>query len=375
MIRQPIVWVTLLFIAGLIVGHYFASVLWLPLAAITLLFTFFVRRWRYLPDVTILLFWVMLGAARISVAPTESSPALTSLRQVMKPRAQLLVQRLQEAGLQGEPLALSAALLLGQRDLIEHTTRQAFSRVGASHLLALSGMHLGILYGLLHLLLLRWRRGDSWRWYLLPPVLLCIWGYAFLAGLPLSLVRAAVMLSVFTIGTLAQRQTSSLHLLSLSALVILLVSPRALWDVGFQLSFLAVLFIILLLLPWRDSMRALPLHPVWEMLGVSLAAQVGTAPLVAFYFHTLPLTGFLLSLVLVPFTTLIIWLGLLTLLLPIAPLAWLLTHCLQAQSWIIHQWGQIPGTTLTDLHPSLLIVLLLYALLLIAAFRINAGKV
>ena len=378
-VRLPLVWASILFIAGILAGHFWPSMLWLPLVFLTLLAIMLCRHRHHAPDVLTVLFWVLLGAARIcagSVAPEMGgrSPAvLSGIQAHMQQRADRLVARLQDAGLEGEPLALSAALLLGQRQLLQRNTRQAYSQVGASHLLALSGMHLGILYGLLYMLLLRWSRHGPWRWHVLPPALLLIWGYALLTGLSLSLVRASIMLSVFTVGTLAERRQPPIHLLALSALVILMCSPHALFDIGFQLSFLAVLFIILIYTPWQQYLYDLPGHWLWEVLGVSLAAWLGTAPLATYYFHTLPLTGFLLNPVLIPLTTAIIYLGLSTLLLPMVyPLTWLLTQAIMVQTWIIRQWGAFDCLVLHNLYPAPLAVVLIYALLIIASLRIKA---
>ena len=377
-IRLPLVWASILFITGILVGHFQPTIMWLPLAGLTLITIFLCRNKRHAPDVLTIVFWCLLGAARISTNKlphhVEADSAwLTCIQEDMRQRTGHMVVRLQNAGLEGEPLALSAALLLGQRQLLERSTRQAYSQVGASHLLALSGMHLGILYGLLYLILLRWSRHGPWRWHLLPPALLLIWGYALLTGLPLSLVRASVMLTVFTVGTLAERHQPPIHQLALSALVILMCSPRALFDIGFQLSFLSVFFIILIFMPWRQYLHGVPGHWLWEILAVSLAAWLGTAPLATYYFHTLPLTGFLLNTVLIPLTTVIIYLGLFTLFLPaITPLAWLLTHVITVQMWLIRQWGTFEGLVMHNLFPPPLVVILVYALLVIVSLRVKA---
>ena len=379
MVRLPLVWASIFFIAGILVGHFWPSIVWLPLAILTLFIIFLCRKRCYVPDVLTVVFWCLLGAARICTNSlshhneTNSHTWLTNTQEHMQQRAEHLVIRLQDAGLEGEPLALSAALLLGQRQLLERNTRQAFSQVGVSHLLALSGMHLGILYALLYLLLLRWSRYGPWRWHLLPPTLLLIWGYALLTGLPLSLVRASVMLSFFTIGMLAEHHQPPIHLLALSALAILICSPHALFDIGFQLSFVSVFFIILIFMPWRPYLQSMPGHWLWETIGVSLAAWLGTVPLVAYYFHTLPLTGFLLSPVLIPLTTVIIYLGLFTLFLPaVMPLAWILTRIITMQTWIIRQWGALDCLVIHNLYLSPLIVILIYALLVIVSLRVKA---
>lgn len=377
-LRLPLLWAALLFCGGLLVGGQWPSPLWIA-ASLLLIITLFFTRNRPLPyGLLTVLLWLSLGASRMSVTDNRApatkeiqahttNPSWTALNS-------RLVMRLQEAGVTDESLSLSAALLLGRKDMVGRDVRQSFRQVGASHLLALSGMHLGIIYGILYLFLLRWGRYGRWRWHLLPPLLLCIWGYALLTGLPPSLVRASLMLTVFTIGFLAEHHQPPLHLLALSALVMLMVSPRSLFDVGFQLSFLAVFFITVLYGPWDEWLSQKRLSWLWKLLGVSLAAQAGTAPLTAYYFHSLPLTACLLSLLLVPLTTLIIWLGVATLLLPCAPLGAALSMSVRCQLWTVSQWERLPGTVIQDIHPTLPIVLLTYALLITTAVLVNNSR-
>lgn len=170
------------------------------------------------------------------------------------------------------------------------------------------------------------------------------------------------MFSLATIATFAQNDTPPLHILALSALTILLFKPSALFGISFQLSFLAVFFIIVLYQPLREIIRLR--NVITDTLMLSVVAQLGTAPLSIYYFHTLPLTGAIVSVILIPLTTIIIYLGLLTLLIPIKCIAWLLTIAIKIQDRIIESLASIPYTTITDLYPSWWQVLLVYLLLL-----------
>ena len=212
------------------------------------------------------------------------------------------------------------------------------------------------------MLFIRRIRFSEWKWFWLPPILLTIWGYAFIAGMPISLVRASIMFSIATIATLAQNDTPPLHILALSALVILLFSPTALYTIGFQLSFLAVFFILVLYHPLKEKLKLG--NFITEMFVLSVVAQLGTAPLSIFYFHTLPLTGFFISVILIPLTTIIIYLGILLLLVPIEGIAWMLTIVIKAQEWLADTIASIPYSTITDLYPTWWQVLLVYLLLL-----------
>ena len=273
-----------------------------------------------------------------------------------------LTERLQDAGLEDKALSVSSALLLGQKSTLDKETKKGYARAGVSHLLALSGMHLGIIYGLLYMLFIRRIRFSEWRWFWLPPILLTIWGYVFIAGMPVSLVRAAIMFSIATIATLAQADTPPLHILALSALIILLFSPATLYQIGFQLSFIAVFFIMVLYQPLREKFGLR--NKIADLMLLSVVAQLGTAPLSIYYFHTLPLLGAIVSIILIPLTTVIIYLGLLLLLFPIGSIAWLTSAAISLQEWIVRTVGSIPYATIENLYPTWWQVLLVYMLLL-----------
>lgn len=368
-IRQPIIWVTLLYITGIVLGSYFSSIYFLYAAAILPVASMLLRRKTRIADVLLFAFWISLGMARMWTE--KEIPSKNGLYEVVCQKAQqqqeTMTARLGNAGVDKEALSVSSALLLGQKSGLDKDTRKKYAQVGASHLLALSGMHLGIIYGVLYMLFIRRIRYSEWKWFWLPPILLAIWGYAFVAGMPISLVRACIMFSIATMAAFAQSDTPPLHVLALSALIILLFSPSSLFEISFQLSFLAVFFIIALYQPLRECFKR---HNfVTDTIILSAVAQIGTAPLSIYYFHTLPLTGVITSVILIPLTTLIIYLGMLTLLIPLHCFAWLLTIAIRAQEWIVDAVAGIPYTTITNLYPTWWNVLLVYLLLLCVIAR------
>ena len=148
-------------------------------------------------------------------------------------------------GFEGERLAVLAALTVGEKRALRRDLRDTYSTAGASHILALSGLHLGILYMILSLLLPL--RGVGVRVFVREALLLALlWAFAFVGGLSPSVVRAAILFSIMSLGRLLQRDTSSLNSLALAALLMLVVQPRLLFDVSFQLSYSAVAAILLL---------------------------------------------------------------------------------------------------------------------------------
>ena len=214
-----------------------------------------------------------------------------------------LIERLEGSGFHPEVAGLIRALILGDRSGLDPDLYGAYQRAGAVHLLAVSGLHVGLVAALCNWLLWPVRRlpGGRWSHFLLG--LGMLWGYAALAGLGPSVVRASVMCSIVSYALLINRQGDSLHFLALAALVMLgLVEPLWLFQAGFQMSFLAV-WAILILYPWLYGFWPLKRGPgrkVGQLLCVSGAAQLGVLPLSLYYFHQFPALFWLTNLLLIP---------------------------------------------------------------------------
>jgi len=373
-VQHPFLWCAVLLAAGIATGFSFPLPCYLPLLAASVVACTLLRRGRHLHDVLTLLVWFLLGCSRAALCPVSEARAEWQQTAGEKAKAvrERLTVRLQAAGISPRTLALCSALTIGRKDGLEHRTRRAYSQVGVAHLLALSGMHLGIIYGFLYFLFVRSVQHTRMRWFSLPVILLCLWGYTWIAGMPVSLLRAATMLSILTVSLLMQHNTDPLHPLALSAVIILLIAPADLLSISFQLSFAAVFFLLALWTPMRDRFPRLP----WavRVLAVSCIASLGTMPLTLHYFHQLPLLGPLLSLLLIPLTTLIIYLTLAAMLLPVAPTGWLLDHAVALQQGIIDLAAGIPGGTLTGIHLDAPMVVLIYGALVIAIVRTRSSK-
>lgn len=258
-----------------------------------------------------------------------------------------LVATIGHAGMDSLAQSIVIASTLGDRSQLHADTRDLYAEAGASHLLALSGLHLGIVTGLLLALLNGRLLLSRWRWAAGAAVLLFIWAYAFVAGLPTSLVRAGLMTSLLVVGTLLQRYAAPLHWVALTALLMLLVRPVCLFDVGAQLSFAAVVGIVVLYGAavrwafgrWRFLLlRLRRWHMLWplELLAVSLSAQVATLPIVASCFHRIPLYAPLFSILLIPATTLLVYLTVALLLVSVLPLSQFTVPLLgKALAWLV----------------------------------------
>lgn len=271
-----------------------------------------------------------------------------------------LLQRLKINGDDEEAEALIAAMVLGDKSALTPQQRNRFSVTGASHVLALSGLHLSIIYLLLTRLMLGRRR----FWLSQVVVVLTIWAYALLTGLPTSLVRAATMISVYSLFQVGGRSHAPLGVLSFTAIIMLVVDSSALYDVGFQLSFMAMLA-ILLFVPLMESLwsgRWMMEHRVmrWmtSMLTVTVAAQIGTAPLVAYYFGRFSTWFLLTNLVVLPLTMLILYAALAALLWP--ALTVVATALVRVMSGALDMIATWPLASVEGLHPSVLQVALCY---------------
>lgn len=220
-----------------------------------------------------------------------------------------MMHRLESSGMRHDAQAIVAAMTLGDRSLLTQDLRDTYSASGASHVLALSGLHLGIIYFLLSLLLAHGSRHSAMQGLIIAAV----WSYAAMAGMPPSIVRSAIMYTVFSLTSMAGRHSISLNTLSLAALLILACSPESLWDVGFQMSFLAVLGIITLngglarLVPARRLSACKPARWLWSLTTVSLSAQIAVAPTAAYYFGRFPCYFLLSNLIAIPLATLLIY--------------------------------------------------------------------
>ena len=247
--------------------------------------------------------------------------------------------------------AVAAALILGKKDELSTDLRNAYAETGAVHVLAVSGLHLGfIAWGLG--LIFGWGpfKRKSWRWIRLACILCGIWLFALITGLPPSVQRAATMFSAVWIGIVLDRKSSIYNTLGASALVLLLINPMLLFDIGFQLSYLALLGIVFFqpriygLLKTRSWI----LDKLWALISVALAAQLTTFPLSLYYFHQFPIYFLLSGVVVVLAASLILGTGILLFVFSwLSPLASFLGKVLFGILWVnnafIEYLQQLPG--------------------------------
>ncbi|MGL5113198.1 MAG: ComEC/Rec2 family competence protein, partial [Flavobacterium sp.] len=223
----------------------------------------------------------------------------------------IIVAHLQESGFDSKALPVAMALILGQQQDIDPNITKDYQYAGAVHILSVSGLHIGSIVFFIHFLLRPIPNTKRGRFLKLVISLSMLLVFGVLAGLAASVVRSITMFSIIAIGQYLNRSTSIFHTLVVSMLLILLFQPYFLFDVGFQLSY-AALFFIVWLQPMLQALWA-PKNKIirffWNIMTVSLAAQLGTFPLSVFYFHQFPGLFFITNLLVLPLIGVIMFLG------------------------------------------------------------------
>ena len=246
-----------------------------------------------------------------------------------------LIKTLEEKGIEGKELAVASALILGYKDSIDAQLKSAYSSAGAMHVLAVSGLHVGVIFFIFNFIFSFFEKIKYG--HIIKGVLLIIilWSYALLTGLSPSVMRAATMFTFIVAAKMIDRNSSFFNTLAASALVLLIYNPLLIMEVGFQLSYLAVIGIVIIQ-PWINNwfnFRYWLPRKIWEITAVSIAAQIATFPLSLLYFHQFPNYFMLSNLIVIPLALVILNLGIATLCLSFVP--WVGDYLGIGLKWII----------------------------------------
>lgn len=280
-----------------------------------------------------------------------------------------------------QDFAVIAAMAMGDKSALNQETKETYSISGTSHILAVSGLHIGIIFQLI-ILLLGGKRRSKLTIILSTTI---VWAYVIFIGFPASAVRAATMLSIYSMVLLSLRPDPTLNTLALAYIIMVLVNPFNIFDIGFQMSFLAVGSILLfyplffcLLSSHSNIIRA-----IWGLFCVSLAAQIGTLPLIVFYFGRISCYSLITSFIAIPAATLILYLCVLLFILsPLTYISFLassieglmqlvmnvLTSITQFINTAFRLTSMLPGASIEHVHLSLLQLAILYVAILAGYF-------
>ncbi len=280
--------------------------------------------------------------------------------------------------IKGDELALLAALTIGVRDQIDNEINKAFSASGAMHILSVSGLHVGIVYLVFARLLTLFGKNRYVRIFSVVLQIIFLWFYAFLTGLSPAVNRAAAMFSFLALGKSLNRSASSLNIVAGSALILLLFNPLLIFDMGFELSYLAVISIILFqpfisgLFEFKNYLAA---H-IWELTALSCAAQIGTFPLSIIYFHQFPNYFMLTNLLVIPLAAAILYLSIAMIFLSWVPylsivLAWVLKISLKGMIFSVMTVEHLPYSVLQNISINVSQLVLLYIMIILFASFIH----
>lgn len=304
--------------------------------------------------------------------------ASRSFRQMALDYRGKVVDLYRSLGFERDELAVLSALTVGDKEELSEDIRETYSVAGASHVLALSGLHIGFLYALLWFIFSPlWRRWRGLKPFLLLLFVLFLVGFAFFTGLSSSVVRSVVMFSLLALASLQPEKPLTLNTLAATAFLMLLCKPVWLFDVGFQLSFSAVAAIVLvqpkLYALWRADNRFLRYG--WGLVTVSVAAQLGTAPLVAFYFSRFSTHFLLTNLWVIPMVSLILYSAVFLLMLTLLPfLQQLFARVVEAlvhgQNEVLRWIEHLPGAAVDGIWLDVWSVCLIYLFLAMAYYAL-----
>ena len=282
-----------------------------------------------------------------------------------------IIENLQKSNFNSQELNVVVALILGQQQDISPEILHDYQFAGAVHILSVSGLHVGYLLLFINFLLLRLPKNKMANLARFFIIFFSLWGFAIIAGLSPSVVRSVTMFSFVAGGICLKRETNIFHTLLVSLLLILIVSPSFLFDVGFQLSYVSLFFIV-----WLQPLFKQLWQPknwftkgFWDILTVSFAAQIGAFPLSIYYFHQFPGLFFLTNLVILPAVGLIMAVGVLVMIIAIFSPVWIvlsktLEHLVFTMNWTIGKIASVEQFIIQDIPLNIWMLFALYLIII-----------
>ena len=293
-----------------------------------------------------------------------------------------LLQTMQALDIEGDEYAVAAAILLGYDDTLPDELRKKYVTAGSMHILCVSGMHVGVVFMVFSYLLGFLNKRKPWQYALKQVLLLLlIWFYALLAGLAPSILRSTIMLSFVIIGDMLKRNGVLLNSLAASAFLLLSIDPANLFNVGFLLSYCAVIGIVVLQKPIYNLIYVKHkfFDKIWELTSVTLSAQVATAPFSIYYFHQFPTYFWLSNLFMGPISMIVIIGGMVMLLVFFIPyinivLAFCVKWMVFAMNYVVTRIENLPLSIVNGLYINKLEFLCLIMAILLLMMIIEHKK-
>ena len=373
--KKPLLFILSAIALGILVGSY--CFVFISPSLVLLALSVFLVLSRFLSSLCLFPASFLLGILLVTNSiqrgsePTVSIPLIEQAEEYMSRQREHLLLTFQAAGMTADEYGIVAAVTLGERSAVSSELKESYRISGASHLFALSGLHLSIIFAFLSAFLPTRVFPKSSA---LVQILL-LWTYVMLVGIHPSLLRAAVMFTCYCLCRIVSRDAHNTDVLILTALILLVYNPQWLFDVGFQMSFMAMTGIFLLATPMMKWVKTPALSYVYGIIAVSFAASLGTFPLIACYFGRVSCYGLLTNLIVSPCITLLLFCAFLMLLSAFLQpcLAFLspVTHALSLvlksavgfMNSAIQHIASLPGSSVSGVHISFAQVILLYVLI------------
>jgi competence protein ComEC len=284
-----------------------------------------------------------------------------------------LISDLRQAGLDEDELGVISALALGYRNLLNEEIRHNYASSGAMHILAVSGLHVGIVY-IIILFILSFIRNKKLIWLKVLLTILLIWFYAFLTGLSPSVSRAATMFSFIAASGLFRRSPGIYNSIAASAFLLLVIDPLMITKIGFQLSYLAVIGIVMIFPHIYNliTVKNYFLDKIWSLTVVSVAAQIATAPISIFYFNQMSNYFLLTNYLLIPLAGIAIYLTVSVFIFSPIPVisgffAYLLANLVKLMNFFTASIESLPGSLSTGLYINLPQTIIIYLFIIFIA--------
>jgi competence protein ComEC len=284
-------------------------------------------------------------------------------------------------GLKDEEYSVGAAMLLGKYENFSQELRNAYASAGVTHILSVSGLHVGIVFIVFNHLLSFLNRNKKLKIIKAVLIILLTWFYALLTGLSPPVQRAAAMFTFLIAGKARNRNSNILNTLSASALLLLIIDPYLIADVGFQLSYLAVIGIVIAGNPLYQlfTPNQYVIDKLWQMIAISIGAQLITGPLAVYYFNQFPTYFIPANMLIIPLSTLVMYLGMAVLVTsPVTIISTWLTKIfswsIEFMNYLINLFDQLPAASLKGLYINLFEMLLLFMTGILISIYINYKK-
>ena len=286
-------------------------------------------------------------------------------------------KRLERLNLSENSLAIVAAMSIGDKSQLSSDLKSSYSKSGVSHILAVSGLHVGIVFLLINILLSPLPLLTTRGLFLKSIIgVAAIWLFATISGLSPSVIRAASMFSIAHIAYTSSQTYNSFNIIAATATIMLCINPMWLFDISYQLSFVATASLSLLVSPIYTKFKSTSrvANKFLSAFTTSTVATIGTAPLVAYYFNIIPIFAFIVNIPIIALSYVVVQSAIIWILIPLSwltkPMYYILSLSTESINYIVEFTASLPYSTISS-QPSIIEVIVCYALIISSIILLN----